>query len=87
MLSARSRIVNATPGSMFVATPAYTLINVSIIMITLVNTPAVARPALYDRYIVATEEATYGIPPRRPNTTFGIGTEYATALVIPSCQH
>jgi hypothetical protein len=26
----------------------------------------------------------YGIPPSNPKTTYGVGTECATALVIPS---
>jgi hypothetical protein len=34
--------------------------------------------------MVAPEESKYGIPPSNPKTTYGVGTEYATALVISS---
>jgi hypothetical protein len=34
--------------------------------------------------MVVADESKYGIPPSNPKTTFGVGTEYATALVIPS---
>jgi hypothetical protein len=34
--------------------------------------------------MVVPEESKYGIPPSNPKTTYGVGTEYATALVISS---
>jgi hypothetical protein len=34
--------------------------------------------------MVVADAAKYGIPPNSPKTTYGLGTEYATALVIPS---
>lgn len=34
--------------------------------------------------MVVAEESKYGIPPSNPKTTYGVGTEYATALVISS---
>ncbi len=34
--------------------------------------------------MVVLDASRYGIPPSNPKTTYGWGTEYATALVIPS---
>lgn len=34
--------------------------------------------------MVVPDASKYGIPPSNPKTTFGVGTENATALVIPS---
>ena len=34
--------------------------------------------------MVVPDASRYGIPPSNPKTTFGVGTENATALVIPS---
>ena len=34
--------------------------------------------------MVVADAAKYGTPPSSPKSTYGLGTEYATALVIPS---
>ena len=36
--------------------------------------------------MVVPDAPMYGIPPARPNTTYGFGTACATAFVIPSCS-